>query len=78
MVEGVARRVTDDAALRELAARWETKYGSFWHFEVRNGCFDHKPGHAYVFSVAPVTVFGFGKGEPFGQTRWRFGGDEEA
>ncbi|MFB8775314.1 pyridoxamine 5'-phosphate oxidase family protein [Streptomyces broussonetiae] len=72
VVEGVAARVTDDARLRELAAAWEAKYGSFWHFEVGNGCFHHGPGDAFVFSVAPDTVFGFGKGEPFSQTRWRF------
>ncbi|MGW1355862.1 pyridoxamine 5'-phosphate oxidase family protein [Streptomyces chartreusis] len=72
VVEGVAVRVTDDARLHELAVAWETKYGPFWHFEVGNGAFRHGSGHAYVFSVAPRTVFGFGKGEPFSQTRWRF------
>ncbi|MCL8010384.1 pyridoxamine 5'-phosphate oxidase family protein [Streptomyces sp. AS02] len=72
VVEGEAVRITDDARLRELAAGWEAKYGSFWHFEVDNGRFRHGAGHAYVFSVAPGTVFGFGKGEPFSQTRWRF------
>ncbi|MFJ5259333.1 pyridoxamine 5'-phosphate oxidase family protein [Streptomyces sp. NPDC088387] len=71
--EGAAVRVTDDARLRELADAWEAKYGSFWHFEVADGCFGHGSGSAYVFSVAPRTVFGFGKGEPFSQTRWRFG-----
>ncbi|GAA1424673.1 pyridoxamine 5'-phosphate oxidase family protein [Streptomyces thermospinosisporus] len=72
VVEGEAVRVTDDARLRELAAAWEAKYGSVWHFEVRDGYFDHGDGHALVFSVAPRCVFGFRKGEPFSQTRWRF------
>ncbi|WP_330283797.1 pyridoxamine 5'-phosphate oxidase family protein [Streptomyces sp. NBC_00588] len=72
VVEGEAVRVTDEDRLRELTAAWEAKYGSFWHFEVRDGAFHHGPGHAFVFSVAPRTVFGFGKGEPFSQTRWRF------
>lgn len=72
VVEGAAQRVTDDTRLRELAAAWEAKYGSFWHFEVRDGYFHHGAGRAVVFSVAPHTVFGFGKGEPFSQTRWRF------
>ncbi|MEU6380862.1 pyridoxamine 5'-phosphate oxidase family protein [Streptomyces sp. NPDC046909] len=40
--------------------------------EVREGYFQHGGGRALVFSVAPRTVFGFGKGEPFSQTRWRF------
>ncbi|MEU9730091.1 pyridoxamine 5'-phosphate oxidase family protein [Streptomyces sp. NPDC048002] len=72
VVEGTAVRVTDEERLAGLAAAWEAKYGSFWHFEVRDGCFHHGAGHAFVFSVAPRTVFGFGKGEPFSQTRWRF------
>ncbi|MEV7001175.1 pyridoxamine 5'-phosphate oxidase family protein [Streptomyces sp. NPDC093982] len=72
VVEGEAVRITDEARLRELAAGWEAKYGSFWHFDVADGCFRHGAGHAYVYSVAPSTVFGFGKGEPFSQTRWRF------
>ncbi|MFD7408877.1 pyridoxamine 5'-phosphate oxidase family protein [Streptomyces sp. NPDC059866] len=72
VVEGEAVRITDDARLRELAAAWEAKYGSVWHFDVADGCFRHGAGHAHVYSVAPRTVFGFGKGDPFGQTRWRF------
>ncbi|MEV0117769.1 pyridoxamine 5'-phosphate oxidase family protein [Streptomyces sp. NPDC059037] len=72
VVEGAAVRVTDEDRLRVLAAAWEEKYGSFWHYEVRDGCFHHGAGHAYVFEVAPRTAFGFGKGEPFSQTRWRF------
>ncbi|WP_420802689.1 pyridoxamine 5'-phosphate oxidase family protein [Streptomyces cavernae] len=72
VVEGEAVRVSHDDRLRELAGLWEAKYGSFWHFEVRGGCFHHGPGRAFVFTVAPQTVFGFGKGEPFSQTRWRF------
>ncbi|MGV9456197.1 pyridoxamine 5'-phosphate oxidase family protein [Streptomyces sp. NPDC003635] len=77
VVEGEAVRVTDEARLRELAAAWEAKYGSFWHFEVRDGSFHHGAGHAFVFSVAPRTVFGFGKGEPFSQTRWRFSREDQ-
>ncbi|MFF5299853.1 pyridoxamine 5'-phosphate oxidase family protein [Streptomyces sp. NPDC013161] len=72
VVEGAAVRVTDEERLRELAAAWEAKYGSFWRFDVRDGAFHHGSGYAYVFAVAPRTVFGFGKGEPFSQTRWRF------
>ncbi|MET8079335.1 pyridoxamine 5'-phosphate oxidase family protein [Streptomyces sp. NPDC005303] len=72
VVEGEAVRVSDDTRLRELAAAWEAKYGDFWRFEVRDGYFHHGPGHAVVYAVAPRTVFGFGKGQPFSQTRWRF------
>jgi hypothetical protein len=39
---------------------------------VRDGAFHHSHGRALVFAVAPITAFGFGKGERFSQTRWRF------
>lgn len=70
--EGTATRITDDARLRVLADAWETKYGSDWHFDVADGHFGHGEGRAVVFEVPPKTVFGFGKGTPFSQTRWRF------
>jgi general stress protein 26 len=73
VVEGEARRVTDDGRLRGLAAAWETKYGSDWHFDVRDGAFQGDGGVALVYEVAPVTAFGFGKGDEYSQTRWRFG-----
>ncbi|MCT2589055.1 pyridoxamine 5'-phosphate oxidase family protein [Streptomyces sp. N2-109] len=72
VVEGEAVRVADDARLRELAAAWEAKYGSAWHFDVEDGHFRHGAGKALVFEVAPRTAFGFGKGSTFSQTRWSF------
>ncbi|MFJ2742583.1 pyridoxamine 5'-phosphate oxidase family protein [Streptomyces sp. NPDC087440] len=72
VVEGEARRITDDARLRVLAGAWREKYGSEWTFEVEDGHFGHGPGRAVVFEVAPVKVLGFGKGSPFSQTRWTF------
>ncbi len=44
VVEGAAARVTDEDRLRELAAAWEAKYGSFWRFDVRDGRFITVPG----------------------------------
>jgi nitroimidazol reductase NimA-like FMN-containing flavoprotein (pyridoxamine 5'-phosphate oxidase superfamily) len=74
VVEGVVAQVADDAKLRRLAALYESKYGSEWHFDVRDGAFQHGDESAQVFEVAPVTAFGFGKGkDTFSQTRWRFG-----
>ena len=76
VVEGDAARVTDDAELRRVADAYESKYGSDWRFEVRDGAFFHEEAHgggmAVVYEVAPVTAFGFGKGSEFSQTRWRF------
>ncbi|MDX6363325.1 MAG: hypothetical protein QOC85_2335 [Streptomyces sp.] len=73
VVEGEAVRVTDDARLRGLARAWEEKYGAVWHFDVRDdGAFEAGGGPSFVYAVAPRTAFGFGKGDPFSQTRWRF------
>jgi general stress protein 26 len=71
VVEGEAVRVADDARLRELAERWETKYGSEWHFDVADGAFQHGSGTALVFEVAPATAYGFAK-SPYRHTRWDF------
>ena len=73
VVEGVAANLRDDTRLRLLATAYESKYGHDWHFDVRNGAFHHEGGEAFVYEVAPVTVYAFGKGEPFSHTRWRFG-----
>ncbi|MFJ3902174.1 pyridoxamine 5'-phosphate oxidase family protein [Streptomyces sp. NPDC090025] len=72
VVEGVAERVTDEAELGALAEAWADKYGEEWRFAVRDGSFVSDGGTALVFAVAPVTAFGFAKGSPYGQTRWRF------
>ena len=74
VVEGEAVPLTDDAELRRIAGLYESKYGSDWRFEVREGAFFHEGGgKALVYEVAPKTAFGFGKGEGrFSQTRWRF------
>jgi hypothetical protein len=72
VVEGEAVRVGDEAGLQRIADAYEEKYGSDWHFEIRDGAFHHGDGGAaFVFEVSPATAFGFGKGE-YSQTRWRF------
>ncbi|MFI9078688.1 pyridoxamine 5'-phosphate oxidase family protein [Streptomyces sioyaensis] len=74
VVEGEAVRLQDEAALRRLAELYVEKYGSDWHFDVRDGAFHGQGGRALVFRVEPVTAFGFGRGETYSQTRWRFDG----
>lgn len=71
VVEGEAVQVSDEARLQRLADLYATKYS--WPFTVRDGAFYGDGGRALVFEVSPTTAFGFGKGEPFSQTRWRFG-----
>jgi nitroimidazol reductase NimA-like FMN-containing flavoprotein (pyridoxamine 5'-phosphate oxidase superfamily) len=73
IVEGDAVRVRDDARLTSVADAYETKYGREWHFDVKDGTFRHEGGEAWVFGIAPTKVLSFGKGEPFSQTRHRFG-----
>ncbi|MFJ8075774.1 pyridoxamine 5'-phosphate oxidase family protein [Streptomyces sp. NPDC096176] len=72
VVEGEAVQVTDEPSLRALAGRYVEKYGPDWTFEVGDGVFVGDGGEAVVFRVAPRTAFGFAKGDPYGQTRWRF------
>jgi nitroimidazol reductase NimA-like FMN-containing flavoprotein (pyridoxamine 5'-phosphate oxidase superfamily) len=72
VVEGQAVRVTDDAALRDLAAAWEQKYGEDWHFDVADGAFHHEAGEAHVFAVAPVKAYAYDRDEPGSATRYRF------
>lgn len=72
VVEGMAVRVSDDEALRRLAAGWEAKYGSEWHFDVGGGMFRHSDGGgAAVFRIEPAKVLAFAK-DPHGQTTYRF------
>ena len=70
VVEGDAVQVRDEALLQRVADIYAAKYD--WHFTVRDGALFHEAGQALLFEVAPTTAFGFGKGEPFSQTRWRF------
>ena len=80
VVEGDAVRLSDDAILRRVAGAYVTKYGEDWRFAVHEGAFYHGEGsvreeaatRAFVYAIAPVTVFGFTKGDVFAQTRWRF------
>lgn len=71
VIEGSARRVSDETLLHELADAWETKYEGDWHFEVVDGMFRHGSGEALVFEVVPTKVLAFNKGA-FAQTRFRF------
>lgn len=71
VVEGDAVLIDDEDRLRRLADEYESKYGSDWHFDVRDGAFFGDGGEALVYEVVPVKAFAFAKGE-YSQTRWRF------
>jgi general stress protein 26 len=72
-VEGDAVKVSNEAKLWDLANEHLSKYGDDWRFTVRDGAFlNEAGGEALVYEVTPTKAFGFGKGKPFSQTRWRF------
>jgi nitroimidazol reductase NimA-like FMN-containing flavoprotein (pyridoxamine 5'-phosphate oxidase superfamily) len=77
VVEGDAVRVTDDNALKRIAAAFTKKWDGRWEVEARDGGFHH-PGAdagadaAMVFSVAPAKVYAHAKGDPFGATTHKF------
>jgi PPOX class probable F420-dependent enzyme len=73
VVEGDAVRISGDERLQRVADAYVAKYGEVWRFTVRDGAFLNPEGaEALVYEVRPKTAFGFGKGEPYSQTRWRF------
>jgi nitroimidazol reductase NimA-like FMN-containing flavoprotein (pyridoxamine 5'-phosphate oxidase superfamily) len=73
VVEGDAVRTSDEAILKRVADAYASKYGDPFVFTVRDGAFrNDESGEALVFRVAPRKAFGFGKGDVFSQTRWRF------
>jgi len=75
VVEGEATTVSDETELRSVADTYEAKYDP--HFTAPDDTFFGlgdaiRGGDGMVYRVAPSTAFGFGKGKPFSQTRWRF------
>jgi len=75
VVEGAAERVTGGPELGLVADAFEAKYGA--RVTAPDGTWfglgdAMRAGSALVYRVIPATVFGFGKGNEFSQTRWRF------
>lgn len=75
IVEGEARRVTDEAKLKRIA---ELYASAGWTPTVRDGAFWHEysapsagPPPWNVYEFRPQTVFGLAAGDPPGATRWR-------
>lgn len=75
VLEGEAVDVTDTGRLQALADAYRTKYDDFFGFRVEDGRFvaPGAIGDNLVYDVRARKAFGFGKGETFSQTRWRFG-----
>jgi Pyridoxamine 5'-phosphate oxidase len=75
VAEGEAAVVGDEAELDRLAGVFEAKYGA--RFTAPGGTWfglgdEIRTGRVVLYRVPPSTVFGFGKGLQYSQTRWRF------
>lgn len=83
VIEGEAVLATDGALLLRVAHAYEAKYGNEWRFTVRDGTFhqvsestqDEDADGGLVYEVTPSKAFGFGRGDEYSQTRWRFEGE---
>ncbi|GIF75006.1 pyridoxamine 5'-phosphate oxidase family protein [Asanoa siamensis] len=73
-VEGTAVPVTDEALLRRLAALYRGRWDGRWEIAVRDGAVVAPSPEVglVVFEVTPVKARAHAKGDPFGQTDYRF------
>ena len=76
VIEGTARRVTDEKTLKRLARRYNAQG---WPARAERGAFtaEYSAPSAgrppwYLYAITPTTAFGVSTGKPFGATRWRF------
>lgn len=66
----------DEPRLRRLADAYVAKYDQLFVFQVRDGGFGTEAKDlGLAFELRATKAFGFGKGKPFSQTRYRFGDD---
>ena len=74
VVEGDAAVVRDKAALQRVADKYAAKYDRPFNFEAGDFAAYGEGGAAVVYEVMPTKAFGYGRGERFSATRWRFQG----
>lgn len=75
VIEGTARRVTEPAVLQAIAARYADRWDGRWQLQVCDGGFTHSAAEglaSIAFEVTPTKAFAHDKGDPFGQTNYRF------
>lgn len=75
VVEGTAAMVDDKAERHRAADTFESKYGA--HFTAPEGAWfglgdGIRDNEVLLYRLIPSTIFGFGKGAEFSQTRWQF------
>jgi pyridoxine/pyridoxamine 5'-phosphate oxidase len=76
VIEGTASKVTDDATLQDLAARYNAQG---WPARAENGALTAEfsapsagPPPWELYAITPESVYGVATAEPHGATRWRF------
>jgi hypothetical protein len=72
VVEGDAVMVSDNSTLETVASAFAGKYEPPFNFKARDFAAYGEGGQALVFEVTPRRAFGYGRGERFSATRWRF------
>jgi nitroimidazol reductase NimA-like FMN-containing flavoprotein (pyridoxamine 5'-phosphate oxidase superfamily) len=73
-VEGTAVPVTDEATLRRLAELYRVRWDGRWELDIDGGpeVSETPDTRIVVFEVTPDKAYGHAKGDPFGQTTYRF------
>ncbi|HEX4191146.1 MAG TPA: pyridoxamine 5'-phosphate oxidase family protein [Marmoricola sp.] len=74
VIEGDAQRVEDEVLLATIAGLYAERWDGRWGLVVRDGGLADPDmvGRSIVFEVTPSTAYGHTKGDPFGQTTYRF------
>lgn len=74
VVEGEAVRLIGRPRLQRLADAYVEKYGDVFVFHPTDGGYTIAESSDLVlaFEIRPTKAFGFAKGDPFSQTRYRF------
>jgi general stress protein 26 len=74
VVEGTAAPVTDETLLRRIAELYRARWDGRWEFDVEDGAVPSgtRDNPVVTFEVTPDKAFGHAKGDPSGQTNYRF------
>lgn len=75
VLEGTARRVADADVLRAVAAAYAERWDGRWRLAVGGDALVNQANaglHSIVFEVTPTRAYAHAKGDPFGQTGYRF------
>lgn len=72
VIEGTGVIVRDEAKLQHVAHAFASKYEPPFRFAVSDFALDGEGGKTLAYELTPKKAFGYGRGETFSATRWRF------